>query len=288
MRQVVRHSLAISTAAIALLPLGLAQASGPSAHAAMSLRYHFTSGERYAYHMRLNMQLGASGAGVDAAAGNTAVTLVGTVSYHVRRVDAAGGAYADTSAHDMSMTVTTNGRTTTAAVPAPAPSQVYLGADGSQRGATSGGFSAYGSPALGSLPSGRVAPGAHWSSTAYASLPSTIGAAFTPMRLTAVNRFDHYGVARYPMLKAERAAVIDSTGAIEYVTDTAIDGVPAHMHLSGNLSAQSYVGIAARRQLSAKMHMDMRMFMTANGASASGQAVREHVVLTLTMDPAAA
>src|SRR5206468_814530 len=155
-----------------------------------------------------------SGAGAGAS-GPIEARLSGVQTYHILRVDAQGGAYAELSESRMSMTMTANGQTTTTAAPKQAPLTVYLGADGSQRGG-------------------------------------------------------------------------DSTGALQYVTDTSVSGVPVHMHLSGSLSGESHFGTLSRRQLSATLHMDMHMFMSARAAGTASQGVREHMVIALSMTPATA
>ncbi len=281
MHRSARTWAAAFAAALAIAPLGAAQASRIPAHSAVSLRYHFAAGERYAYNIGLDMHVSTSGTGAGAS-GPVEARLSGVQTYHVLRVDAQGGAYAELSESHLSMTMTANGHTTTTAAPTQAPLTVYLGADGSQRGGNNG-IGVFGTPALGSLPAGPVAPGAQWSSTAHATLPSTLGASFAPMKVTARNVFVRYGA-----VGGERAAVIDSTGALQYVTDTSIGGVPVHMHLSGSLSGESDFGTLSRRQLSATLHMDMRVFMTARTAGSTGQGVREHMVMSLSMTPATA
>ena len=277
MHRSARPWAAAFAAALAIAPLGAAQASHAPAHSAVSLRYHFTAGERYAYNIHLDMHVSTSGTGAGAS-GPIEARLSGVQTYHILRVDPQGGAYAELSESHMSMTMTANGQTTTTAAPKQAPLTVYLGADGSQRGGSNSVFS---TSALGGLPAGPVAPGAKWSSTAHAALPSTLGAAFAPMQMTAQNVFVRYGAAG-----GERAAVIDSTGALQYVTDTTVSGVPVHMHLSGSLSGESDFGTLSRRQLSATLHMDMHMFMSARAAGTAGQGVREHMVIALSMTPA--
>jgi hypothetical protein len=280
MHRSARPWAAAFAAALAIAPLGAVQASHAPAHSAVSLRYHFTVGERYAYNIHLDMHVSTSGTGAGASSPVEA-RLSGVQTYHILRVDAKGGAYAELSESHMSMTMTANGQTTTTAVPAQAPLKVYLGADGSQRGGDSNGLGVFGTPALGGLPAGPVAPGAKWSSTAHAALPSTLGASFAPMQVTAQNVF-----VRYVAVGGERAAVIDSTGALQYVTDTTVSGVPVHMHLSGSLNGESDFGTLSRRQLSATLHMDMHMFMSARAAGTAGQGVREHMVIALSMTPA--
>jgi hypothetical protein len=141
-------------------------------------------------------------------------------------------------------------------------------------------ISAYDLEALGSLPSRAVAPGARWTSTAVANLPSTLGTTLAPMHMTAQNVF-----SRYLQLDGRRVAAIDTTGALQYITDTSLGGRPVHMHLTARMIGRSLFGVAVHRTVSSHVDTDMRMFMSGRTPTGATEGVNMHIVMSVSLTP---
>jgi hypothetical protein len=251
-----------------------------SAGNAVLLRYRFVPGQTYAYRVAVNVRMSMSGTGVPAPQGKESITLSNSVRFHILRADALGGADAKVSLGKAIMSMTMGGQTTTGTLTSPQPSVVHIDANGSMREAVGSSISAYDLEALGTLPSGAVAPGARWTSTVVANLPSTLGTSLAPMHMTAHNVF-----SRYLQFDGQRVAAIDSTGTLQYITDTALGGMPVHMHLTAGMTGRSLFGIAAHRTLAGQQHLDMRMFMSGHTSTGANAGVRMHIVMSVSLTP---
>src|SRR5437762_4550636 len=157
-------ALAVAIAILALMPVSSARAMPLPAGNAVLLRYRFVPGQTYAYRMVMNMRMSMNTTGVPApaSASNETVTMGSMVRYHILRVDASGGADAEVSLSEATMSTTTGGRATTTKLPNQPPIAVHLGTDGRMQGALSSGLGTYGLEAIGTLPHHAVAPGAQW------------------------------------------------------------------------------------------------------------------------------
>lgn len=267
---------------LGLAPGGLVHAAPAAAGGAVALRYHFVAGQRFAYRMNSLMQVSFSvdGAAAATAPGDVALTMSGVITYHILHVDATGGAEAEFSQGKLTLKTTTGGKTTTSTLKAQPAQVVYLSADGSQRGAANSARGSYALQALAALPAVPVAPGAQWTSAGAVGLPSMLGAALPPLNLTA-----HYRFANYTPAHGQRAARIDSTGTTEYVTDTTFSGAPVHLHLSATVQGQSLFGLTVRRPVDNQAHIDMRVFVSGRATTGAAMAMREHVVMHVTLRP---
>jgi hypothetical protein len=179
----------------------------------------------------------------------------------------------------MTMTTTTGGRTTTTKLANQPPIAVHLGADGKMQGAISSGLGTYGLEAIGILPHHAVAPGAKWTSTAVTRLPSAF-ASLAPMHMTAHNVF-----SRYLQFDGQRVAAIDSTGTLQYITDTALGGMPVHMHLTARMTGRSLFSLAAHRTLAGQQHLDMRMFLSDRTSAGANAGLNMHIVMSVSLTP---
>lgn len=275
------RAAALAVAGLALLPLASAHAMHLSANDAVVLRYHFVAGQTYSYRLHLDMKMSMSGAGASLAgmAGGIAANGSGILHYHVLSVDASGGAMVRISTSKMTTTITANGKSSTDAT-APKPMTLHFGADGSVAGSEASSFGSYGIQALGSLPTGAVAPGGHWSTASMSDLPSSLDSSLAPMHMTMDNVF-----VKYVQADGYRSADIHSTGTLQYVTDSSLGGAPVHMHLAASMAGQSLFGASIGRLVSSQVHMDMRMFMSGKDASSSAAAMREHIVMSVSMQP---
>lgn len=277
-----RRALAGVVAALFLGPAASAQAMHLSASNAVLLRYHFTAGESYAYHMAVDMKMSMDGLTSAGAASAATVTEVGLMRFHILSVDASGGAQAEMSVTNLSMHTTVGGQTVSEPAPAQAPMRVYLGADGSQSmvGA-SGNPGSFAFQTLGVFPRGAVAPGARWTTTGAVNLPSSLGLSLGPIRASAHNTFDGYATADHM-----RAAAIRSAGSVSMISDSAYQGAKVHMHIAESVSGQTMWGVALGRVITTSAHVDLRLFMTAPGASGASQSVHMHVMMAVGLQPA--
>ncbi len=266
-------------AALALLP-GAASAMHLSSADRVLIRYHFTAGAQYAYRIGVDMHISVSAAQSSAASTTETAVLNGTLRYHILSVDTSGGATALVSEDHLSETSTVGGATASVPVKSEPARTVYLGADGSERGTGSSQLGDFAAQTLGSLPVGAVAPGMRWNSAAAVSVPSSLGSTLAPMHMTAQYLFSKIVTAH-----GQRAAAIDSNGSLQYVSDGAYMGQPMHMHLNAVIAGQELFGLSVARPVQSQSHMDMRVFISAKGASAAVQSINEHVVIAISMQP---
>jgi hypothetical protein len=269
---------ALAVAILALTPISCARAMPLAAGNTVLLRCRFVPGQTYAYRLAMNTRMNITG--VPASASNQTVTMGSIVRYHILRVDASGGAEAEVRLSKPTMSITTGGRTTTGTLASPRPSVVHIGADGSMREAVGSTISAYDLNVMGTLPAGAVAPGARWTSTVVASLPSTLGTSLAPMHMTTQNVF-----SRYLQFDGQRVAAIDSTGTLQYITDTSLGGTPVHLHLTARMTGRSLFGLAVHRTVASQEHLDMRMFMSGRTSTGTSTAVHMHLVLSVSLSP---
>jgi hypothetical protein len=269
-----RRAGALAVAVLALMPISSARAMPLSAGNAVLLRYHFVPGQTYAYRMAMDMRMSMSG-----IESNETVTMGGIVRYHILRVDPSGGAAAEIRMSRMTMSTTTGGHTTTTKLANQGPIAVHLGNDGRMQGAAGSGPGTYGLQTIGTLPPSAVAPGARWTSTAVASLPSTV-MSLAPMHMTAQNVF-----SRYLQFDGQRVAAIDSTGTLQYNTDTALGGTPVHMHLTAGVTGRSLFGLAVHRTVASQEHLDMHMFLSDRTSAGASTGENLHVVMSVSLTP---
>jgi hypothetical protein len=279
MRPTLRRAGALAAAVLALMPVNSARAIPLSAANAVLLRYRFVPGQTYAYRMAMDMRMSMSGTDVPASASNETMTMGGIVRYHILRVDPSGGADAEIRMSTMTMSTTTGGHTTTTKLANQPPIAVHLGSDGRMQGAISSGPGTYGLQTIGTLPPRAVAPGARWTSTAVASLPSTV-MSLAPMHMTTQNVF-----SRYLQVDGQRVAAIDSTGTVQYNTDSALAGTPVHMHLTAGVTGRSLFGLAAHRTVASQEHLDMRMFLSDRTSTATNAGLNMHIVMSVSLTP---
>lgn len=287
MHSILRRRYAVIVAGLVLVPFSSVQAMHLSARDAVMLRYHYAAGQSYAYRstvvMHLSMEMPGASAGSTAASATKTMTAVvsGISRYHVLHVDASGGAEAEMSESAMTMRTTIDGQTTTTTLPVMAPSKVYLAADGGERGNVASDYGAYGLQTMSALPAGAVAPGARWDASSAVSLPSTLGLNLAPMHMSA-----HYVFSKYLHAHGERVAAIDSTGVLQWTSDSSFQGVPVHMHIVESMNGQSLLGLMSGRSVSSQAHVDMRIFMSGQAAGGTSAAIRMHMVMSVSMDPA--
>jgi hypothetical protein len=279
MRPTLRRAGALAAAVLALMPINSARAIPLSAGNAVLLRYRFVPGQTYAYRMAMDMRMSMSGTDVPASASDETVTIGGIVRYHILRVDPSGGADAEIRMSTMTMGTTIGGHTTTTRLANQGPIAVHLSSDGRMQGAISSGPGTYGLQTIGTLPPGAVAPGARWTSTAAANLPSTF-MSLAPMHMTAQNVF-----SRYLQVDGQRAAAIDSTGTVQYNTDSALGGTPVHVHLTAGVTGRSLFGLAAHRTVASQEHLDMHMFLTDRTSAAANAGLTMHIVISVSLTP---
>jgi hypothetical protein len=141
-------------------------------------------------------------------------------------------------------------------------------------------ISAYDLNVMGTLPAGAVAPGARWTSTVVAGLPSTLGTSLAPMHMTTQNVF-----SRYLQFDGQRVAAIDSTGTLQYITDTSLGGTPVHLHLTARMTGRSLFGLAVHRTVASQEHLDLRMFMSGRTSTGTSTAVHMHLGMSLSLSP---
>ena len=276
-----RRAGALAAAVLALMPINSARAMPLPAGNAVLLRYRFVPGQTYAYHLAINMRMSMSTTEVPVSASNETATVSGVVRYHILRVDAAGGADAEMSLSEATMTTTTGGRTTTTKLANQPPIAVHLGADGTIQGAVSNETASYGLEAIGTLPHHAVAPGAQWTATAVTGLTSAFASlSRAPMHVTAHNVF-----SRYLRFHGQRVAAIDSTGTVQYITDTAVGGTPVHMHLNAGMTGRSLFGLAVHRTVASQQHLDIRMFMSSPTSAGANAGMSIHVVMSVSLAP---
>ena len=281
MHPTVRRAGALAAAILALMPVSSARAMALPAGNAVLLRYRFVPGQTYAYRMVMNMRMSMSTTGVpaSASASNETVTMGSMVRYHILRVDASGGADAEVSLSEATMSTTTGGRTTTTTLANQPPIAVHLGTDGRMQGALSSGLGTYGLEAIGTLPHHAVAPGAQWTSTAVTSLPSAF-TSLAPQHVTAHNVF-----SRYLQFDGQRVEAINTTGTLQYITDTTLSGTPVHMHVAAGMTGQSLFGLAVHRTVASQEHLDMHLFMSGSTATGANAGVNMHIVLSVSLKP---
>jgi hypothetical protein len=256
------------------MPVNSARAIPLSADNAVLLRYRFVPGQTYAYRMAMDMRMSMSG-----IESNETVTIGGIVRYHILRVDPSEGADAEIRMSTMTIGTTTGGHTTTTKLANQGPIAVHLRSDGRMQGAISSGPGTYGLQTIGTLPPSAVAPGARWTSTAAASLPSTF-MSLAPIRMTAQNVF-----SRYLQVDGQRVAAIDSTGTVQYNTDSALAGTPVHTHLTAGVTGRSLFGLAAHRTIASQEHLDMRMFLSDRTSAAANAGLNMHIVMSISYAP---
>jgi hypothetical protein len=246
----------------------------------------------------MDMRMSMSGTEVPAS-------VIGSiVRYHILRVDPSGGADAEISMSTMTMSTTIGGRTTTTKLANQPPVAVHLGSDGRMQGAISSGPGTYGLQTIGTLPPGAVAPGARWTSTAVISLPSTFMSlapmhmpstfmslapmhmpstfmSLAPMHMTAQNVF-----SRYLQFDGQRVAAIDSTGTLQFNTDTdtTLGCTQVHMYLTAAVTGRSLFGLAVHRTVASQEHLDMHMFLSCR-SSAGASNVNMHIVMSESLTP---
>jgi hypothetical protein len=273
---------ALAVAILTLTPISCARAMPPAAGNTVLLRYRFVPGQTYAYRLAMNTRMNITG--VPASASNQTVTMGSIVRYHILRVDASGSADAEVRLSEATMSTTTGGRTTTTRLASPRPSLVHIGANGSMREAVGEAvgstISAYDLNVVGTLPAGAVAPGARWTSTVVADLPSTLGTSLAPIHMTTQNVF-----SRYLQFDGQRVAAIDSTGTLQYITDTSLGGTPVHLHLTARMTGQSLFGLAVHRTVASQEHLDQRMFMSGRTSTGTSTAVHMHLVMSVSLSP---
>ena len=207
------------------------------------------------------------------------MTLGSIVRFHILRVDALGGADAEVSLSKTTMSITMGGHTTTAPLSSPSPSVIHIGANGSMQEAVGSTVRSYDLSAMGTLPAGAVSPGAQWISTAVTSMPSAF-TSLDPLHITAHNVF-----SRYQQFDGQRVAAIDTTGTLQYITDTTLGGTPVHMHLAAGMTGQSFFGTAAHRTVASQEHLDMRMFMSGRTSTGANAGVNVHIVMAVSLTP---
>lgn len=273
------HVAAVLLAGIILWPSDAARAAAPLAGRAVVLRYHYVAGQSYADQLTVNMQLSLNGSAMRSAAHAGFVTTSGLMRVHILRVDSSGTAEASESITALTETVTINGKTSTQALPDVKAQTVYLGADGSQRGASKG-LEALSTPALRMLPVSAVARGAQWTTSAAIDPSILTGLSLAPLSMSVQNTLTGYDTA-----DGQRAAVIDTVAAIEYMSDSRDAGTATHIHLSGRMRGHSLFGMQARRMVSQHAHLDMHLFMGQQSKTGPSLKVDGHVVVDAFVQP---
>jgi hypothetical protein len=91
--------------------------------------------------------------------------------------------------------------------------------------------------------------------------------------------------SRYLQVDGQRVAAIDSTGTVQYNTDSALAGTPVHIHLTAGVTGRSLFGLAAHRTIASQEHLDMRMFMSGRTSTGTSTAVHMHLVMSVSLSP---
>lgn len=272
--------LAVLIAGLVLLPVSAAPVAGASMGSAIALRARFVAGQSYAYHLTTSMQVSLAGDAALPPAQAGFVTTTGVMHLHIVRADRSGGAWAGESITNLRQTTTLTGHTTTRALPDEPAQDIYLSANGGQRGAATAGGGALGLQAVGLLPPSAVASGAHWYTSSLLDPSALTGLSLAPLHIDALNTFSGYVSA-----DKQRAAIIDTYAGIEYMSDSPQHGMALHVHLSGRMRLHSLFGLAVQRLITQHAYLDMHMFMSQKSGSSRPVTMDGHVILDVTVRP---
>ncbi len=285
-----RRAGVLAITALALLPLGSAPLGSAQAaqraSSAVLLRYHFVAGQSYAYKVVGSMHVGADTGGgllgqlgLSLAGGARTITISGTVTFKVLKVSSSGSALLQVAASHVTRSVTKQGATTTSQPTPGAPYTTTVAADGSTTSVPQVDLGAYGLEAIGAFPAGPVAPGATWTTSTTANMPSELGGG-SAIQVPISNVFSGYVQA-----DKQKAAAIDTTGQVSYSFDaiSPTDGTTQHIALNGTLTGHAVFGLSAHRIITSQTVVDVQVGKHKKKLGALFQL--PHVIFTVTMQP---
>lgn len=274
-RHRIRRSRLLILASVVTLPLATGHARAQATAAGVLLRYHFVAGAHFGDQITSAVTATVAASGATPAQTSRSVAHT-TARYHILRVAANGNATAKIQISRTTVSVTTGGKTLTRTLPAHSTTAT-LRPDGSAHATSGAGPLTVGVQSIGLLPSGAVTVGAHWTSRASVTL-STAGTGLPAIHLTAKNT-----LTGYRTYTGQRVAVLTTASAVQYVTDSTLQGTPVHMHITGTVAGQSLFGLAARRVLQSHAHEDLRLFLHGTSATTGAVAAHEHIVFDVTV-----